>query len=63
MKKMFLILASVVISLTACSKDNGGDETPPIEKQLFNAVIKDGFKDENGVDLLPPRNIGNIKLK
>lgn len=44
MKKMFLVLASVVISLTACSKDSGGDDSPPIEKQLFNAVIKDGFK-------------------
>lgn len=62
MKKMFLILASAVVSLTACSKDSEGDDSPPIEKQPFNAVIKDGFKDENGVDLLPPRNIGNIKV-
>lgn len=38
MKKMFLILASAVVSLTACSKDSEGDDSPPIEKQPFNAV-------------------------
>jgi len=35
MKKMFLILASAVVSLTACSKDSGDDDSPPIEKQQW----------------------------
>ena len=60
MKRLFL--AIVAIGLVACSKGGAGDETPLVEEQLFKAVIKDGFKGENGEDLLPPRNIGNIKV-
>lgn len=53
---MILALASMVLVLTACSKDEEEEAQP------FNAIIKDGFIGDNGKELDPPHNITNIQV-
>lgn len=58
------ILALVLLGVVSCHKsDNGGEEIKPapIDGKTSNAYFKDGFTGSKGEELIPLRNINNIR--